>query len=69
MTSSTSRCRRKERERNTGEDRLPAGVQLPSGRVLTYPASRDCGCETCIRAFEAYRAGELRLPEEDGLPW
>lgn len=50
-------------------NRLPTGVTLPDGTYLSFPPERDCGCESCVRAFEAYRAGELRLPEEDGLPW
>lgn len=52
-------------------DRLPAGVELPDGRVLTYPAHRDCPCADCTAAFEALAEGELVLPgdEEDDLPW
>lgn len=50
-------------------DRLPAGVTLPNGRTLTYPASRDCGCADCLAAYEAHQDGELRRPEDGGLPW
>lgn len=50
-------------------ERLPAGVTLGDGTVLTFPPSRNCDCEDCIRAFEAYRKGTLRMPDDGDLPW
>lgn len=52
-------------------DRVPAGAVLPDGRVLTFPAHRDCPCADCVAAFEALEAGDLGLPSNDegGLPW
>lgn len=50
-------------------DHLPTGVELPGGRVLTYPPERDCSCYDCVRAFEAHRDGTLRMPKDGGLPW
>lgn len=53
-------------------DRLPAGAELPDGRVLAYPAHRRCPCADCAAAFEAWEEGELILPDDDegdDLPW
>lgn len=58
-----------DRTNASGPERLPAGATLPDGSVLTFPAFRDCGCEECLRAYEAHQAGELRIPDEGGLPW
>jgi hypothetical protein len=33
---------------------LPAGIELPNGVMLTYPAHRACGCVDCRAAFDAY---------------
>jgi hypothetical protein len=50
---------------------LPRGVELPDGQILTYPASKLCGCQDCIAAWQAWEAGTLVLPGDggDGLPW
>lgn len=41
---------------------LPPGVELPDGRVLSFPAHRRCPCADCTAAFEAWDAGGLSLP-------
>jgi hypothetical protein len=33
---------------------LPAGIELPNGVFLAYPAHRACGCVDCRAAFDAY---------------
>lgn len=52
-------------------ERLPEGVELPDGRVLTYSPSRDCACSDCTAAFEALERSELVVREDkpDELPW
>lgn len=47
---------------------IPAGIELPDGRVLTFEPSRECRCADCRAAFRALERGELRLPQ-GGLPW
>lgn len=48
--------------------RLPPGLELPSGRFLTYPPTRECECADCVEAYRAHRQGELILPGGE-LPW
>lgn len=48
---------------------IPAGVELPDGRVLSFAPSPECGCADCTAAYRALERGELRPPDEGGLPW
>lgn len=50
---------------------LPPGIELPDGRVLTFPASRRCPCRDCAAAFRAYADGTLEmLADRPGeVPW
>lgn len=48
---------------------IPAGVELPDGRVLTFRPSRACDCADCAAAFRALERGTLTLPEEVECLW
>lgn len=41
---------------------LPPGLELPDGRVLTFPPHRRCPCRDCEAAFRAWDRGVLNLP-------
>ena len=48
---------------------LPAGLELPDGRLLTFAPHRECPCSDCEGAFRALEDGTLRMAEAWDGSW